>query len=106
MLCGAAAAAATMEPPPPPPVAVLDLGVLDPDLLQLPADFPCGGSATSSSSSSSLLSHDPSKPSALCKRHLEELYAQWISLPDAQRLVSRGGSGVDDVRRVCGWGGG
>lgn len=63
-----------------PPLA-LDVGVLEADLLQLPADF---GSATSPSPSPS-----SSKPSnALRKLHLEELFAQWISLPETQQRVS------------------
>lgn len=76
MLLGAPA----MEPPP----LALDMGVLDPDLLQLPADF----SPASPSPSPSSSSHGATKPGALCKLHLEELFSQWISLPETQRLVS------------------
>jgi serine/threonine-protein phosphatase 2A regulatory subunit B'' len=63
------------------------MGALDPDLLQLPADFAPASSSPSPSPSSS--SHSPgTKPGGLCKLHLEELFAQWISLPETQRLVS------------------
>eukprot|EP00249_Psilotum_nudum_P014336 c24772_g2_i2 orf=649-2283(-) len=50
-------------------VMMLEVGSLDPDLLQLP-DPP-------------ML---PSKPSP-CKSQLEELFSQWLSLPETQRLV-------------------
>lgn len=50
----------------------LDIGVLDTDLLHLPADF---------------LPSPASKSPPVCKLHLEDLFSQWISLPDTQRLV-------------------
>ena len=50
----------------------LDIGALDTDLLHLPADF---------------LPSPASKSPPVCKLHLEDLFSQWISLPDTQRLV-------------------
>lgn len=47
----------------------IDVAILDPDLLQLPNDLP-----------------SPSgKPST--EKQLEELFSQWLSLPDTQRVV-------------------
>lgn len=48
----------------------VDVGVLDPDLLLLP-DIPL-----------------PASKPLLCKLRLDDLFAQWLSLPDTQRLVS------------------
>lgn len=49
----------------------IDVAILDPDLLQLPNDLP-----------------SPSgKPST--EKQLEELFSQWLSLPDTQRVVRR-----------------
>lgn len=69
------------------PMEPLTLAVadLDPDLLQLPADFTPFASPSSSSPASVGVSN---KLGGVCRLHLEELYAQWISLPDTQRLVS------------------
>ncbi|XP_002966764.2 probable serine/threonine protein phosphatase 2A regulatory subunit B''delta [Selaginella moellendorffii] len=47
----------------------VDVGVLDPELLQLP-DLPS----------------PPTKPVA-CRMRLEDLFTQWLSLPDTHRLV-------------------
>lgn len=88
MLLGASSATTTtsMEQQQVAPPMALDMGVLDADLLQLPADF--GPASPSPSASSSSASFHSSKPGALCKLHLEELFAQWISLPETQQRVS------------------
>lgn len=51
------------------PVAI-DMGILDPNLLQLPQDLP---------SSSGNLGAD---------KLLDDLFTQWLSLPEAQRMVT------------------
>ncbi len=55
----------------------IDMGLLDLDLLQLP-DLPSSPSPSSSSTS---------PKHSLSHARLDDLFAQWLSLPDTQRLV-------------------
>ncbi|KAG0624974.1 hypothetical protein M758_2G017900 [Ceratodon purpureus] len=78
MLLGAPA----MESPP-----ALDMGVLDAELLQLPHDFFPSSPSPSPSSSSHGGGSKAGALRKLHKLHLEEIFEQWISLPETQRLV-------------------